>query len=201
MNPKHFGDTYDIVKQSLLRYLAPLGPWYAHPMFTGAFDVAQGKAFEALLGVSLVSTEVLTPRTDRGSYFSTARACPGHLFLDPDIGVWIKSTRGKKAPAHLFAAELVEVARRSPRLLTMVFDQALPRGGEATSLGLKLEWLASAGLHGFAYQSHVSFILVGCCASVVGQARGILESHGHLPQRRFVEGGNRTTPQSSGPLA
>jgi len=30
-----FGDSYGIVKQGLLRWLSPCGPWLAHPMFTG----------------------------------------------------------------------------------------------------------------------------------------------------------------------
>ncbi len=34
MHMKHFGDSYDIVKKSLLACMGGLGPWAAHPMFT-----------------------------------------------------------------------------------------------------------------------------------------------------------------------
>jgi len=34
MRMRYFGDSYDIVKQSLLRWLRPLGEWSVHPMFT-----------------------------------------------------------------------------------------------------------------------------------------------------------------------
>jgi hypothetical protein len=30
---RYFGDSYDIVKQSLIRWLADFGQWSAHPMF------------------------------------------------------------------------------------------------------------------------------------------------------------------------
>lgn len=36
MHVRYFGDSYDIVKQSLLRWLAPLGPWAAHPIVFAA---------------------------------------------------------------------------------------------------------------------------------------------------------------------
>ncbi len=34
MDLKHFGDSYDIAKRSLLDWLSAFGPWGAHPMFT-----------------------------------------------------------------------------------------------------------------------------------------------------------------------
>jgi hypothetical protein len=193
VNPKHIGDIYDIVKQSLLRCLAGLGKWYAHPMFTAPFTEAQAREFGRLLGVPLLSAEVLTQGADRGAYLSVARACSGHLFLDPDTGVRLKLTRGKKAPAYLFGGELVDIATRHPDLLTLVFDQALARGGEAAALGSKLEWLATQGLHGFAYQSHASFVLVGSDTLLVRKAQQALRCEGHLPESRFVERGGRTT--------
>jgi len=34
MRMRYFGDSYDIVKQSLLRWLQSFGPWSVLPMFT-----------------------------------------------------------------------------------------------------------------------------------------------------------------------
>jgi len=50
MHPQHFGDSYDIVKQSLLAWLsADLGPWSAHPMFTDKVDDERATAFARFL--------------------------------------------------------------------------------------------------------------------------------------------------------
>jgi hypothetical protein len=81
------GDSYDIVKQSFLRWLGVLGPWSAHPMFTEVFSNEQGETFRRLLGVPLVSTEVFRTGIDRKVFLAPARTCTTHLFLDPDKGV------------------------------------------------------------------------------------------------------------------
>src|SRR2546427_9518951 len=134
MNLRYLGDSYDIVKYCLLRWLSVLGPWSAHPMFTETVNGSGAATFSALLGVPLLSTEVLAQGQDRNEYFTTAGSCASHLFLDPDTGVRLKSTRGKKAPAYLFLDELVQVARRRLSLLTLVFDQSVQRGAEKKGL-------------------------------------------------------------------
>ncbi len=94
---RYFGDSYDIVKQSLIRWLADFGQWSAHPMFTEAVTAADVAAFESLLNVKVVSTDVLTLDTDRSAYLACGSAC-GHLFLDPDTGLRMPSTRGVRPP-------------------------------------------------------------------------------------------------------
>ena len=186
MNPKYLGDSYDIVKHCLLRWLSSLGPWIAHPMFTKSVDRNDAATFSALLGVPLISTLVLAEGQDRDMYFASARSCSSHLFLDPDTGVRLKSTRGKRGPAYLFIDELVRIATRENHLLTLVFDQSLQRGAESKGLATKLRALASDGVHGFAYRSHVCFLVVGLEAKLVHRARDILNRKAHLPQNRFV---------------
>lgn len=51
MNLKHFGDSYDIVKKSLLQWLSRFGPWAAHPMFTHHVTSATAAAFSDFLGL------------------------------------------------------------------------------------------------------------------------------------------------------
>jgi hypothetical protein len=34
MKLRYFGDSYDIVKKSMLAWLSPFGKWQTHPMFT-----------------------------------------------------------------------------------------------------------------------------------------------------------------------
>jgi hypothetical protein len=125
MRLKYFGDSYDIVKQSFLRWLSPLGPWSAHPMFTEAVSDADAAVFSALIGVPLVTTGVLKAGVDRTAYFADAEVCEHHLFLDPDTGIQLNATRNGKAPAYVFGSELVRLAQRRPERLTLVFDQCL----------------------------------------------------------------------------
>ncbi|HEY7410812.1 MAG TPA: hypothetical protein VII13_08730, partial [Vicinamibacteria bacterium] len=87
MNAKHLGDSYDIVKQALLRALSGLGDWEAHPMLTTRFDEAQAASFSKLIGVELLSLEVLEQASDRKAYFAPAAASRKHVFLDPDTGL------------------------------------------------------------------------------------------------------------------
>ena len=65
MQLRHFGDSYDIVKKSLLKWLEDFGPWAAHPMFTHRTTVSESEAFSRFLGVRLVSAKVLLPGSDR----------------------------------------------------------------------------------------------------------------------------------------
>jgi hypothetical protein len=55
MHVRFLGDSFDIVKQSLLRCLAQCGPWSAHPMFTVEATVDQGDVYSQLLGVPLIT--------------------------------------------------------------------------------------------------------------------------------------------------
>jgi hypothetical protein len=187
MRLKYFGDSYDIVKHSLLRWLAPCGPWAAHPMFTESVSADAAAAFSRLLGVRLISDQVLTPQTDRDAYFAAARGCRDHLFLDPNTGVRPEVTGGADAPSYLFGRELVSIACARPDALTLVFDQCLPRGGERQRLEEKLSGFASQGLHGVAYVSHACFLLVARDRGLLEEAFGVLRRESGLPSSRFIE--------------
>lgn len=160
-------------------------------MFTQAVKAKKADAYFALLGASPVSTLVLTQDENRPAYFAGARDCTSHLFLDSDTGVRMESMHGKKAPAYIFFDELVDVAKRHKHLLTMVFDQCLPRGDEKRVLANKLEKLEDKGLQGFAYQSHACFLLMSQDPSLVLRARRILNREAHLAEDRFI---TRPTP-------
>ena len=70
MRVRYFGDSYDIVKQSLLRWLAPFGDWAIHPMFTEEFEQPDIAAFADFLGSPVLTNEVLSVDTDREAYLS-----------------------------------------------------------------------------------------------------------------------------------
>lgn len=185
MHLKHFGDSYDIVKKSLLLWLAGFGPWVAHPMFTHAVTPEDAAAFSRFLGIPLVSTEVLVTGTDRRLYLAACGECRS-VFLDPDTGVRLHRKSGKQSTQLLFADEIVEIADRRPDGLILTFDQSLARGREAAQIAEKLAHFNGLGVVGFAYVSHASFMVLGRSQNVVSQAEAELISKSGLPQSRLI---------------
>jgi len=189
MRVKYLGDSFDIVKQSLIRCLGPMGPWAAHPMFSEEFVGVKAAEFSRLLGVPLVSTEVLTPHTDRHAYLASARCCSRHLFLDPDKGILAgRRVRAGDAPLYLRLEELVEIVRARPTRLTLAFDQSLARGRERAGIVRKLAALATAGIHAWAYVSHTGFVLAGHERVVVARAAEVLLAGSRIPPGRLEYG-------------
>jgi hypothetical protein len=185
MHLKHFGDSYDIVKRSLLQWLAAFGPWAAHPMFTHAVSEVDAAAFSRFLGIPLVSTDVLHTGTDRQSYLATFGDFRS-LFLDPNTGVRLRRENGWRSPDFLFGDELVTLASARPRGLLLTFDQSLARGSEAEQIRKKLSYFAGQGLHGFAYVSHASFMVLGQSDSVTNGAKTEVARQSGLPGHRLV---------------
>ncbi|MGO8897324.1 MAG: hypothetical protein ACLQU5_03125, partial [Isosphaeraceae bacterium] len=147
-----------------------------------AADVA---AFESLLGAKIVSTEVLSIDSDRLAYLACGSSC-GHLFLDPDTGLRMRSTRGIRAPEYLFAAELLRLAEQRPGSLTIVFDQSVGRGSERLHLEGKLRELRHHSVFGFAYVSHACFVVASPDRGIVDRARSQVISRSRLPESRFL---------------
>jgi hypothetical protein len=187
MNLKHFGDSYDIVKKSLLQWLStpPFGPWAAHPMFTHATSPAEAETFSRFLGVPLISTDVLDSASDRSRYFA---ACQRHgsLFLDPDTGIRVKAIEGRKASQFVFAEELIALANPRRQALILTFDQSLARGREPEQIRAKLAHFLDHDIYGFAYVSHASFIILGSSENLIRQAREQILAVSALPLHRIV---------------
>lgn len=182
----HFlGDSYDIVKQSLLRWLQPFGQWSVHPLFTESVVQKDVKAFELLIGAKVVSTEVLAQDTDRSAYLSCAASC-FHLFLDPDTGLLMRPTTSRSAVHYLFASELQWLTERRPDALTIVFDQSIVRGQERGCLETKLRRLRDQGVLAFAYISHACFLIAGRERLLVEQARRGILTESRLPPDRIL---------------
>jgi hypothetical protein len=185
MRMRYFGDSYDIVKQAILRWLRDFGGWSAHPMFTEAVTETDVTALASLLGARIISTEVFTRDTNRQAYLACGRSC-GHLFLDPDTGLRMRPTRGVRAPEYLFGGELLRLAEQRPSSLTIVFDQSIGRGREQLHLEGKLRELRHQDLFGFAYWSHACFLVVGRDRALVERARSQLITQSRLPEWRFL---------------
>jgi len=186
MKLQYFGDSYDIVKKSLLLWLSDFGPWAAHPMFTHEVTDSEADAFSTFLGVPLVSTEVLSAKTNRSAYLAACGDCRS-VFLDPDTGVRLRSENGKSVSEFVFGEEVVDIAGLRPKGLVLTFDKSLARGSEETQIGRKLAHFAKRGLYGFAYVSHVSFMAIGLSQPIVSAARAELLRRSALPPNRIVD--------------
>jgi hypothetical protein len=185
MKRKYFGDSYDIVKKSLIAWLSGFGPWVTHPMFTEDFPPEEAAAFSGLLGTPLFSTEVLTPQTARTRYFAPC-STPKNLFLDPDTGVSVRRFGGGRSTQFVFGEELVKWSVERPKALTLIFDQSYSREfKKEILLQEKLEYFAGNNTSGFAHDSHTTFLLLGADAELVKRARDTLLKAG-LPDWRLV---------------
>ncbi len=185
MRMRYFGDSYDVVKQSLLRWLGDFGKWSVHPMFTEMVFPTDVAAYESLIGARVISTEVLKPASDRRAYFDCASTC-GHLFIDPDTGLRMLPKRRVQKTKYLYADELLRLTKRRPNSLTVIFDQSVPRSKEQGHLVNKLLKLRTQDLFGFAYVSHACFVVVGRDRSLVNRARARVIAVSRLPEKRFL---------------
>ena len=184
MHMGFFGDSYDIVKQSLMAWLQNFGEWSVHPMLTKEATEPQITAFQNFLGAPVICREVLTKNTNREQYLRCGEAC-GNLFLDPDTGICLQP-QSRKSPNYLFGSELVRLSERRPLKLTLVFDQSFPRGKEPQFMREKLRNLWTQGFHAFAYLSHACFIVGAHHEPLVSRAFDAVVAKSRLPQNRFV---------------
>ena len=186
MNLKHFGDSYDIVKKSLLQWLSAFGPWGAHPMFTHAVTEAEADEFAHFLGVALVSIAVLKVDTDRVSYLAPCRNARS-IFLDPDTGVRLQRPTAARSTEYVLGNELVELARTHAQGLVLTFDQSLARGNELCQVQAKLDHFVTCGVSGFAFVSHASFLVLSTSDSLLREARAQLLAASGLPKNRIIQ--------------
>jgi hypothetical protein len=196
MKLQYFGDSYDIVKKSLIAWLSDFGPWITHPMFTEAVTPGEADAFARLVGTPLLTEEVLAPQTDRTEYFSSCRTA-GNLFLDPDTGVCLEPRTDKKSINYVFGPELVEWCTFRPSALTLIFDQSYSRGSK-DGIREKLAYFANENVYGFAYDSHATFLLLATDSGLVERARERLLEVSGLPGFRLVGLGGVRKPNPQG---
>ena len=179
MTRDKLGDSYDIVKKSLLHWLG--GRWSVHPMLTEKADQMFFSAYETLISAKVISSSVLTQK-DRKSCLSPACSCRGNLFLDPDTGLKL----GKPKIQHLSADELIEIVEPRSKYLTVVFDQSFSYGDRPERKMLeKLSHLSLRGVHAFAYVSHACFIVATGEKSRLDRARTCILKSG-LPECRLT---------------
>ena len=144
MNRDKFGDSYDIVKQSILRWLSDCGTWSVHPMFTDKDPMSYMEDYCRLLGVSAVTTKTYR-QSRRARWIAADNHGQGHLFIDPDTGLRLDRPR-RDLNKYLLASELLAFAKARPKKLTLVFDQSIDRRQEKrgpTRNGPRENWRGS----------------------------------------------------------
>ena len=190
MHPSKFGDTYDIVKLSLLGWLLPDERWLTHPMYfpprREVRDNTFPRRYADFLGARLVHGNI----AQRRQLTRAVAEDPGHLFLDPDTGLRLGNARNRDAVS---SAELIEIAHSPNRQqnLVLVYDQSIDRnaGPRRQQIRRKLRCLHEANIHGTAYVSHTAFIWVSKDPEIVSAATRRLVLASHLPECCLVDDG------------
>ena len=211
MNYGHFGDTYDIVKRSILQSLSPCGGWFVHPMFTDRDPKHYAKSYCRFLGIPPVTAKTFSQSSKRSLWIAEGNACQGHLFVDPDKGLPFDGPTGRPRPMRRFtqlpgrdnsvekflmADELVDIVQARPDKLTLLFDQSFSHDIKAEvrikQIKDKLRWLEGGGrdIRGFAFKSqagHATFFLTSKHHDLLVCAKHILLGSSNLPRNRLIE--------------
>jgi hypothetical protein len=165
MNPRYFGDSYDIVKRFFCDVSRSAGyTVYVEPMYTCTWTRSTSRSFSRLIGARELSASVNRPAV---------------LLIDPDKGI-----RDRPGPAHTtFGA----VAERCGQVdLCLVFDQSFSRGPRSRDdLKRKLRSFLALGIRGVYYDSHARFLICGTTPAPVMRLQKALIATG-LPRDRFV---------------
>ena len=199
MHPSKFGDTYDMAKMCMLRWLAPDEEWFIHPMYFPPGNQVRDDAFPGRYADFLELQLVRGNIAQRQDLVNAVANDPGHLFLDPDTG--LRPDNGiqlDRAEWRKFVSEdeLIEIACSTDReqKLVLVYDQSIDRRYRQVcvprqQIRMKLRRLHDAGVHAVAYVSHIAFIWASSDPGVVNAATRRLLCASGLPIFRFVDDG------------
>ena len=191
MHPAKYGDTYEMAKICMLRWLERFGPWGIHPMYFPKRGEPRDEAFPCnyadFLGITCVGGDIRTP----GSLVEAVDNWQGALFLDPDTGLW--RDRGADR-THVGIPDLIAIGQAHNRKdrLTLVYDQSIDRNdpkhrSRRDQIRAKLTTLEDAGIHSAAYVSHIAFIWLSDNPDVVTQATRNVLQESRLPIQCFVD--------------
>ncbi len=164
MNPKWFGDTYDIVKRFFASALHELDyDVYIDPMLTGDWDGKEERLYEFLK---------MRPVKD-------ARNTMSALFLDPDTGIG-----SVPSPKHTTISSMV--GQLETHEIVYSFDQSFSRGSDpAAQMNVKLATVSEQGAFGFYFDSHARFLF--CSADEVRLKKlGDHLRHKGIPSQRLI---------------
>jgi len=165
MNPKWFGDSFDIVKRFFIEQLNAAGfHVLVDPMLTGEWNGVETDFYRFLKA---------SPLTEKSIKKSV-------LFLDPDTGVGRKKTK-----QHITIKEIADHLQFHEVVFS--FDQSFSRVGSTTQkIQEKLKLLKKTGNYGFYYDSHARFLFAAKSSETLYEVEQQILSSG-LPSKRIVK--------------
>ena len=166
MNPKWFGDSYDIVKKFFVDTLKDIGyKAYVDPMFTGSWD-GKEQQFIKFIGAKLIDDfEIIDHKSA--------------LLIDPDTGIGEKAT-SKHVTIYSIRRKLEKYE------IVFSFDQSFSYGRSSEEqMQEKLSALTELGGVGFYYDSHARFLFAFSNLIALNAIKDRLLQIG-LPSTRFV---------------
>lgn len=166
MNPKWFGDSFDIVKRFFIGNISEMGyQVFVDPMLTGEWNGLENKFYDFIGAEPLKNLSTSSGRTA--------------LLLDPDTGIAPKQTK-----QHVTIRKIVDYLKEHEIVFT--FDQSFSRGTDALEqMRKKLSLLKKEGAAGFYYDSHARFLFSAKSQEVLTNLERHLLKVG-LPDKRFI---------------
>jgi hypothetical protein len=139
LNPKYFGDSYDIVKKFFVDTLKDIGyEVYIDPMFTGDWD-GKEQDFIKFIGAKL-----------NNNFKNPVRKSA--LFVDPDTGI-----KDKTSPKHIKFETIIQ--RLEKYEIVFSFDQSFSRlKSSKDQIQEKLSIFKKLGGNILYYDSHTKFL-------------------------------------------
>lgn len=166
MNPKWFGDSYDIVKIFFVDTLKDIGyEVYIDPMFTGDWN-GKEQHFINFIGAKL-NNDFENP------------VCKSALFVDPDTGI-----KEKASPKHIKFKTIIQ--RLEKYEIVFSFDQSFSRSKPSEEqMQKKLSILKKLGGNSLYYDSHTKFLFASKNLDAINAIRDRLIQIG-IPSTRLI---------------
>lgn len=167
MNPKWFGDSYDIVKRFFVSALKDIGyDVYVDPMFTGDPSGIQDK-FLDFIGAEL--KPAIPPLSAKPA-----------ILLDPDTGIGSKRTK-----KHITIEDYYRFIDSYE--IVFSYDQSFSYSkNHEAEMSIKLKALQDLGAYGFYYDSHAKFLFGSKSIDSLEAIKAALKNIG-IPSFRIIE--------------
>lgn len=196
MNPGSFGESRDITKRQLMKWLAPGEPWKAHPMWfhRDRPQPPEDADFLSKYATALDADIVEVENRDPGRLLAACEPCQRHLLLDPDTG--LGDARVREHVKHVTFKQFIEILEHPNRRakLTLIYDQAYDRFNFGPhDVIVKLRRLRRADVRAVAYvlerQLATCFIWASMDEDVITDATHRVQAQSRFPSRKFLDDG------------
>ncbi len=163
MNPRGFGDSFDIVKRFFIKILKDAGyEVYVEPMFTGDGEDNEHRF------ISFIGANEGTPTSHKSAFF-----------IDPDTGIGNRTTT-----KHITIQSIIRYLDKFE--VVMVYDHSFSRSRSIEDqMREKLNLFTKLGGHGFYYNSHARFLFVTKVGTITNKLVHLLQQSG-LPRNRLI---------------